>query len=194
MKKKGIKVCHRIGVLGIHRCSGVTHTTLLLAQYLRGYLGYPVTIIEKSGRRDYLSFLSQDAKRSKEPEEFYYRGIRFLIKEQLPYQKFDEDECVLIDFGTNRKGLKEYRDNLDRVIMMFTAVPWYQAGTLLWEHTKIEEDKTNEVFLLNLATKEMLYNLPKLPQKPKILGFEPNLFNPTKEAIKVAETLLCINR
>ena len=194
MKERGIKVYHRIGVLGVHRTSGVTHITLLLAQYLRGCLGYPVTIIEESGRRDYLSFLSHDAMTCTDREAFYYHGIRFLKKEQMLSQKFEEEECVLFDFGTNRKGMTEYLDKLDRVITLFTAAPWYHAGTLLWEHGKMGEDIKNEVLLLNLATKEALINLPKLPQKPKILGFEPNVFKPTKEAIKVAETLLCSNR
>ncbi len=190
MKRKRIEVYKRIGLLGLHRSSGVTHLTLLMAQYLKGCLGKKVTVFEKSGRFD-LSSLSNDypvcKKRS---DRFQIHGIQFLSDGNMMPEEEYNNRHVIFDFGTNYKGVLEVQKELDILIFVFLNAPWYQAEDLLTRYLEDAASPFKMAVICNMATKKSLEKIPKLPVRPNIIGLEPDFFNPSKEAIQLFETVL----
>ncbi len=189
MKKK-LEVYRNIGLLGLHRSSGVTHLTLLMAQYLRGCLGHNVTVLEKSGRSDLDSLSNYYPFYKKCTNGFYLHGIQFLINDSLSINN-DEDRCVLIDFGTNYKGFLETQEKLDILIYVYTNAPWYQGEDFLRKYMEVKKNLKIAV-ICNMATKKSLKKGLSLSMKPSVLGLEPDFFNPSVESIRVFESILCI--
>lgn len=192
MKKKKIEVYKIIGILGLHRSSGVTHLTLLMAQYLRGCLGHKVTVLEKSGRFDLRSLAQYYSLCDKWEEGFILHGIQFLIKDNVTINNNIKEECILIDFGTNYQSVIELQDKLDILIYVFTNAPWYQAVDLLWRYKKEDNIQLKKAAICNMATKKSLNHSLKSPIKPSILGLEPDFFNPSVEAIRLFESVLLL--
>ncbi|WP_041703795.1 hypothetical protein [Lachnoclostridium phytofermentans] len=197
MKKNRIEMFKRIGILGLHRNSGVTHLTLLMAQYLSGCLGHKVTVLEKSGRNDLASLSNYYSVSEKWTNGFKLHGIQFLIKgnvtENDDYNNDFKNRCVLIDFGTNYKEVMEVKDKLDIVIFVFMNAPWYQAEDLLLRYMTDEKTQLKKTAICNMATKKSLTQGLKLPIRPSVLGLEPDFFNPTTEAIHLFESVLRID-
>ncbi|WP_312369225.1 hypothetical protein [Lachnoclostridium sp.] len=198
MKKNRIEVFKRIGLLGLHRNSGVTHLTLLMAQYLSGCLGHKVTVFEKSGRFDLASLPNYYSVNEKWTDGFKLHGIQFLTKCNITenndykykYKNSDKNGCVLIDFGTNYKEVMEVKEKLDIVVFVFMNAPWYQAEELLLRYMTDDKTQFKKAAICNMATKRSLTHGLKLPIKPSVLGLEPVCFNPSAEAICLFESML----
>lgn len=190
MKRNRIEVYKRIGLLGLHRNSGVTHLTLLMAQYLSGCLGHKVTVLEKSGRFDLASLSNFYSVNEKWIDGFKLHGIQFLIKGNITDTDDNKKGCVLIDFGTNYKELMEVKEKLDIVIFVFMNAPWYQAVDLLLRYMTDDKTQFKKAAICNMATKKSLAQGLKLPIKPSVLGLEPDFFNPTAEAVRLFESVL----
>jgi hypothetical protein len=198
MKKNRVEVYKRIGLLGLHRNSGVTHLTLLMAQYLSGCLGHQVTVLERSGRFDLASLSNYYTVNEKWTDGFKLHGIQFLLKANITnndlykneYQNNCKNGCVIIDFGTNYKEVMEVKEKLDIVIFVFMNAPWYQATDLLLRYMTDEKTQFKKVAVCNMATKKSLSQGLKLPLRPSILGLEPDFFNPSAEAIQLFESVL----
>lgn len=192
MKKRKIEICKRIGLLGLHRSSGVTHLTLLMAQYLRGCLGYKVTVLEKSGRFDLETLSHYYTHCEKWEDGFILHGISFMTKESGAIKENMKNECVLIDFGTNYKAVMEVCDKLDILIYVFTNAPWYQTSDSLWSYLEANKNQLKKVAICNMASKKSLKQNFKLPIRTSVLGLEPEIFNPSVEAIRLFESVLLL--
>lgn len=195
-KRKTHKKMYVIGVFGLHRFAGVTHITVLLAQFLSGICGRSVEVVEASGKDD-LACLSLRYKTSrrmtKNSGSFVYRNITFVEQatdaEVGRLRNADYEFCIL-DLGSNyRRAMRELM-RCDLKIIVGTAAPWQEESWGVLKDMLNELKDINTWHIISNLSRDKLTLDKKIQNKCHLIGFEPKLFHPSKEAIKVFKELL----
>jgi len=185
-----------IGVYGLHRYAGVTHLAILLAQYISNVRGRKVEVIEASGKED-MGCLAARYKinRSRNKSNiFTCRNITFMehaTTEELAMQQNLEYEFRILDLGSNyRKAINELM-RCDLKIVVGNGAPWQQEA---WE---LFGDLINEFKDINSWCYMCNLSKPNMPGwsfsiNHYAMGFEPNLFHPSKATRKLFSKILQI--
>lgn len=127
-----------VGVVGLTKGVGTTHTALLLAKYCRKWLRKETIFIEWN--QDEIKYMQEKNPFNRDPEEefigkefireesyFSYHGIRIfpnIHEKQMGSILGEEYECAIIDFGSLAPGcLREY-ERCHIKIILSSGAPW----------------------------------------------------------------------
>ena len=176
---------YSIGILGLHRSAGVTHVSVLLAHFLSDVMGLKTAITEVSGRHDLYSLLGENVSPSK-VNHLKWRNITILDTYRQDDNHCNDFDCVIYDMGSFSHKWKETRIKLDKGLLLFMTAPWMQAMTsftTIWDD--LPSGNNNWQAVANLTTKHKQKQLGRLPTKPYVISFEPDMSLPSRDTIQL---------
>ena len=151
-----------IGLLGIKPGVGVTHTGILLGEFLKEKLGAKVAFIEKNYHGD-VAHLGE-AVYGFSDSKFTFRGIDFYPQNQedeLKKQKGGYDYLIL-DFGTQKKKNLKELDQCEKKVIIGTLSLWeWQEYLRAAEYYKenLEEEKIR--YVVSLGSEKLVSKIEK---------------------------------
>jgi hypothetical protein len=176
-----------IGVFSLHPQAGATFFTVLLAEYLSNDIGLKTAVIENSQRSDLL-FLQSQAKISSEDETFELHHIRFCCAGSYlknTSQNFNGFDCYVYDLGSSYAKARDLIQACDITFLLFTMTPWHCDPVKLLKLLSKDYGEKNHLCLIgNQIPHELKKQLYK-QLRCEFIGFEPNLFKPSCEAVRL---------
>lgn len=135
-----------IGIIGTHHGTGVTHLSILLANYLSEWLGKKVAYVEYGGQKDikFMQYIYEgtcgSSKESSEEESFflihrvtYYKSVKPTELAEIIGDSFD---CVILDLGMDFTKNKHEFFRCDKKLVVSSLTPWKQQELeRFYEHT-----------------------------------------------------------
>lgn len=192
MKHKKIS----IAILGLHPHAGVTRFTILLSEYLANYHGLQVEVIEKNPKRDFSSL--QPMKDMSIQDIFllhhvtYYHYNQEMSGHVLSEESFDY--CIY-DIGSSYGREQELTSNCDKLVLLFQMTPWYFELEQLKNILQQFEDKTEKIYFVgNMIDVCRRREISRLLKRVEYLEYEPHLFVPSVQAIRVFHQIVFRDR
>lgn len=193
IKKKEKTSLQVIAMFGLHRFAGVSHITVLLAEYLTGVLGKRVLVIEASGKDDLVHLLTE--KESVE-KEFFFRDIHYVrnvSKEEIPaFCNQSYDYCIL-DLGSDYEEVKEYVMLADKKFLVSHVSPWYQGLDFIYERKEEVKNLHTWTLILNgtnaFISKKYVDSQIRRAIRCSIIGLEPNILRPSSDTIHLFDQM-----
>ena len=162
----------RIGLLGIKPGVGVTHTGILLGEFLKERLGAKVAFVEKNyhGDVEHLGSTVYGLLDSR----FTFRGIDFYPQnreEELKNQKSEYDYLIL-DFGTQKKKNLKELDQCEKKVIIGTLNLWeWQEYLRAAEYYKENIEEETIEYVVSLGNEKLVSKIErKLKRRGYLLG------------------------
>lgn len=181
------KDAYTIGVFSLHPHAGATYVTVLLAEYLSNMVGFKTAVIGNGLRYD-LHSLQNEAKTYTKDETFVLHHITYdctgdyLGKHQSNSQEF---ECYVYDLGSNYGKARELIHACDLVFLLFTMTPWYCDLSKLSESLAKDYGESSRLCLIGNQIPQRLKKQLYKEYHCEFLSYEPDLFEPSLEAIQL---------
>lgn len=187
-----------IGMLGTHKGAGVTHISILLANYLSEWLGKNTAFIEYYPQKEVQYLKNYFYKKSEEVETYdpfqvncitYYSNV----KEQAVAEIIgDQYECVVLDLGTDFNRCKNEFLRCDRKIIVSSLSIWKRHNLDLFLND------TSHIKLNNLWTYVIPFSREKeIKQASRTyhrdfygVPYEPDPFALSADTIKLFQKLI----
>ena len=151
-----------IGLLGIKPGVGVTHTGILLGEFLKEKLGAKVAFVEKNYHGD-VEHLGE-AVYGVSDSKFTFRGIDFYPMnetEELEKQK-DRYDYLIFDFGTQKKkNLKELEQCEKKVIIGTLSLWEWQEYLRAAEYYKENIKEESIGYVVSLGNEKLVSKIEK---------------------------------
>lgn len=181
-----------IGIFGLHPHAGATRVTVLVAEYLSNICGKRVAVMEHGMRRDLNCLNPMSTKKG--DDCFDLHKITFGMQENyhaktsygvIPY------DCYVYDLGCNYARSRELIQACDRTLLLFTMTPWHFDTTSLRYAIQRDYGTGNHIhFIGNMIEFRERKQIHKIYNKVDYLGYEPDLYAPSKDAVRLFHEIL----
>lgn len=185
-----------IGVFGLHRYAGGTHLSILLAEYIRSFYGYSVELIENSDRED-IAFIADKfhikSYCTDKKSYFMFHRISFATQvaaENMGFLMNGDFEYYILDLGSDFRKAREELMRCDRKIIIGNFAPWNEDAWNMLNDLLMEVKNNESWHIISNLSLRLSKKQKQLQCKCYALGFEPNLFHPTKKAIRLFKNII----
>ena len=208
-----------IGVFGLHPHAGATYVSVLLAEYLSNVIGLQTAVVETGLKSDLISLQPQaefstdmefklhhityySSNHNDKSNDYRYESndrnykannhdnITNHYNSKTNHLMFKNFDCYVYDLGCSYAKARERIHACDLTLLLFTMTPWYcDMETLMQRLSKDYGNKENLCLIGNQIP-------PRLKKKLyqqlhcEFLEFEPNLFQPSNEAVRLFHHIL----
>lgn len=181
-----------IGIIGTHQGVGVTHTSIMLANYFRGVLGYKTALLEMNMHHDMecIERMYEEDIEYLTEEPFQIRKVMYYkcVKERDLADIFNEDfDFYICDYGFDlKRGRNEFL-RCDRKIVVGSLADWKREklynfadkwngvkGLKTWNYLAVFGEEKQAA---------MVRKLLKIPLK--IMPYNPNPYILLDEVIQI---------
>ena len=165
----------RIALLGIKSGVGVTHTGILMGEFLKEKMGAKVAFVEKNYHGD-VERLGTMVYGSSE-DMFTFRGIDYYpMKKDNEFRNSKKEyDYLILDFGTQKKKNLKELDQCDKKVIIGTLNLWeWQEYIRVAQYYKDNMAEGTIEYIVSLGNKKLVKRLEKqLREKICFLGAQP---------------------
>jgi hypothetical protein len=191
-----------IGVIGTHHGTGVTHLSILLANYLSEWMGKKVAYVEYGQQND-IKYMEQiyeethgSAKEHTKEEEFflihrvaYYKSIRPADLAMVIGSSYD---CIILDLGMDFTKNKHEFFRCDRKFVVSSLTPWKQQELeRFYEHTRHINQSDEWLYMIPFGESREIKQAAKEFRKQFWgIPYEPDPFSLSEETIHFFQKII----
>lgn len=191
-----------IGVIGTHHGTGVTHLSILLANYLSQWLGKKVAYVEYGQQEDIMhmkniySEVYGSTKESSEEEDFflihrvtYYKSVRPAELAEIIGASYD---CIILDLGMDFIKNKHEFFRCDRKLVVSSLTPWKQQELERFQQHTCHINQSDEwLYMIPFVKKRELKQAAKEFRKQFWgIPYEPDPFSLSEETIHLFQKVI----
>ncbi len=191
-----------IGVIGTHHGSGVTHLSILLANYLSEWLGKNIAYIECYPQKDiqYMQYIyegkSMRGEESTGEKNFftihrvtYYKSVRPVDLAEIIGDSYD---CVVLDLGMDFIKNKHEFFRCDRKLVVSSLAPWKQRELERFIELTCHMNQSDEwLYMIPFGQSKEMKQVGKEFQRQFFgVPYEPNPFSLSAETIHLFQKLI----
>lgn len=184
-KRKTIHTIHKtitIGIIGVNSGIGVTHTSLLFAQYLN-QLKQKTALVElnSTGAFQSIQRAYEGSHLTLEDRDFHMKGVHYYKHHESIHllnilsKSYD---YVIMDIGSCESPYFDEFLRSDRSIVIGHAIEWKREELIdFWNHHKNESNASKWMFCILFSNKQEVKELNKhLNKKVYLIPFHPDPF------------------
>ncbi len=174
--KQKAKTCKKVALLGTRTGVGVTHTGILLAEFLKEKMGARVAFLEMNHYRHIEQIEKEIFGYSRSFFSFrgvdYYKEVESVKLEQIIQNSY---EYLILDFGIPKKKEQKAIEQCDEKIIIGTLNLWeWQAYFQAVHHFKKLLPKENIKYVISFGNQKMAGRMEKiLKEKIWFLEYQP---------------------
>lgn len=198
---KGRNEVHKttIGLVGTHRGVGVTHVGILLANSLRKSRGIAIAYIEM-GEKSHVKYLAEKCQsntciQGKDKslqicKVSYYMSVNDTKLISILNEPYD---CFILDFGSELKNNKNEFLRCHIKLVVGNLIEWkrIELENFVVRNREIAGFHDWLYFIVFGRKEDMAEVQKQLDIRLNSVGFEPELFCPSKEFINLCEKIIC---